>query len=431
MHNSHNNLTDTRSSPKEAGLGSAYAWLVWLLSALFVLFQFFLQLTSGVIVAGLMKSFSLSALGGGVLASAYYYIYVLLQVPGGFFVDAYGARKILSAGAAVCALGCVLFATASHLGWAIVGRLIMGLGASIAFVGSMNLVTRWFPMERFGLMIALAEVSGMMGSLLGGVYLSHLVQVSGWRVAMEGAAVVSLVLALLLCGIIRDAPKQKPASGAAKQSVGALWGDFQQLIRQRVMWINGMYSAAIFGVITIFVALWGIPFLQKLHHVSLSRATLVCDIVFIGVSVGAPFIGWLDTRMTSRKALLSTGAFLAAGFLLVIIFDAHLSMTAVAILMFLLGFVCSTYVINFVIASEVASYRMQGASVGITNMFSVGTAPIVQPLIGLVLYWLSDHQAQTSFASYTVAHFQVALLIVPLFLVFAGGMALALPNRSI
>jgi MFS family permease len=420
---------ETTMDSNRGAVGSPYAWLVWLLSALFVLFQFFLQLTSGVIVAGLMKSFSLSALGGGVLASSYYYIYVLLQAPGGFFVDAYGARKILSAGAVVCALGCVVFATASHLGMAIIGRLTMGIGASIAFVGSMNLVTRWFPMERFGLMVALAEVSGMAGGLLGGVYLSHLVQEQGWRVAMEGSAVVSLVLAILLCVIIRDAPDKKAIS-STKQSIGSLWDDLQQLIKQPIVWLNGAYSGAVFGVITIFVALWGIPFFQKLHHLSLSQATLVCDIVFIGVSVGAPLIGWLDARLNSRKALLSVCAFLAAGLLSITIMDASLSIVHVAILMFFLGVVSSAYVLNFVIASEIASYRMQSTSVGITNMISVGAAPIVQPLIGLVLYLLSDHIAQTGFESYTVAHFQLALSMVPILLVVAGVVALWLPNRS-
>jgi fucose permease len=77
------------------------AWSVWMVSAVFVLFQFFLQLSSGEIIGGLMKTFALTAFGAGVLVSSYYYIYVLLQVPAGMLMDRYGSRGILSAGALI------------------------------------------------------------------------------------------------------------------------------------------------------------------------------------------------------------------------------------------------------------------------------------------------------------------------------------------
>jgi len=132
--------------PRRRGLShSATAWLVWLVAASFVLFQFCIQLTSGEMVGGLMKSFSLSALGAGFLASSYYYIYVLLQTPAGMLMDRYGPRRLLSIGAAVMMLGSLLFASAHSLTFAILGRVFMGGGAAFAFVGSINLISRWFP----------------------------------------------------------------------------------------------------------------------------------------------------------------------------------------------------------------------------------------------------------------------------------------------
>ena len=72
------------------------AWMVWFVSLCFVLFQFFLQLSSAEMIGGLMKSFSLNASGGSLLAGSYYYVYVLLQSPAGMMIDRYGPRRVLS-----------------------------------------------------------------------------------------------------------------------------------------------------------------------------------------------------------------------------------------------------------------------------------------------------------------------------------------------
>ena len=76
----------------------AYGSVVWFTSLIFVLFQFFLQLSSAQIVTGLMQSFTLSAFGAGLLASMYYYVYVTLQIPSGMLVDRYGPRRLLTVG---------------------------------------------------------------------------------------------------------------------------------------------------------------------------------------------------------------------------------------------------------------------------------------------------------------------------------------------
>src|SRR5689334_19956382 len=111
---------------------SQLAWSVWVVTTAFVLLQFFLQLSSGEIIEGLMKSFSLTAFGGGVLASSYYYIYVLLQTPAGMLIDRYGARGILSISALNVCIGSLLFASAKTVLVALLGRVLMGIGAAFA-----------------------------------------------------------------------------------------------------------------------------------------------------------------------------------------------------------------------------------------------------------------------------------------------------------
>src|SRR3989338_9038414 len=155
MDNQMNNITFSHSEFKAARLyRTRMAWTVWTVTTAFVLLQFFLQLSSGELIDGLMKSFALTAFGGGILASSYYYIYVLLQIPAGMLLDRYGPRGILSAGALVVCLGSFIFSSASSVAMALLGRVLMGGGSAFAFVGCLNIISIWFPKRQFAFMAA-------------------------------------------------------------------------------------------------------------------------------------------------------------------------------------------------------------------------------------------------------------------------------------
>jgi len=407
-----------------------WVWSIWFISNLFVLFQFFLQMTSGVIIEGLMKSFSLTPFGGSLLASSYYYIYVILQVPAGFLVDQYGIRRLLFVTSAICAVGCLFFSTAGSLSVAWVGRLLMGGGGAFAFVGAMRLLSNWFPIERFGFMAAVTETAGMLGSLLGAFFLAHWVEQTGWRHAMITAGLLGLVISLLLVLIIRDRPVTTGSEAIVIKSRSSLFADMNSLIKNPVVWFNGIYSSAIFSIITVFVALWGIPFLQKVYHLTLVTSTVLCNMVFVGVAIGAPLVGYLDARIRARHLLMASCAGLSMCILVILIYIPVLSISMIGTLMFLLGMSSSTYVISFVIAHELATERTRGISIGFTNMFSVASALIFQPLIGLVLYLVSAPGVQTNFTVYSARHFQLALLIIPLLILVAFLLGFYLPNRD-
>lgn len=395
------------------------AWIVWSVSAVFLLFQFFLQLSSADIVGGLMDSFSLTALGASVLASTYYYIYVTLQAPAGILIDRFGPRLLLTLGALICALGCWMFSTSQQLLWAIVGRLLMGGGAAFAFVGSLSLISRWFPVSRFAVMVAVAETIGMFGAMFGGTLLAHLVLHFGWRVSIQGAAVLAALIAGLLWLIVRDSP---PRSVPLPLPPNHFWVDIKILVNNKTAWINGAYSGLMFAVQTVFIALWGVQFIQTAHHISLTLAAFICNLVFIGVSIGGPVLAWLDSHFAWRRPITLIGPIGALIFISAVIYIPQLPLWVVGVLMLLLGFTGSAYVLTFVIANEIAPGHMRSTSVGFVNMMSVGSAPLLQPLAGFLLVLASHHGTH-----YTVRDYQIALSILPLGLLIAAFLARYLP----
>lgn len=405
------------------------ACAVWGASLLFVFFQFFIQLSSGQIVDGLMKSFQITALGAGFLSSAYYYVYVSLQTPAGILVDRYRPRVLLSLGALVLMCGCLLFATAHHIWLAFIARMVMGLGASFAFVGTMYLTDKWFPRKHFSFLAGMVELMGMIGTLIGVHELAYYVDRFGWRDCIMVAGYVAGGIAVLLALVIRNMPANREPLSSKRVKRRILPG-LRVLIRMRVAWINAIYSGIMFMLVTVFAALWAIPFIEKTHQFDLLEATFFCSMVYMGVGLCSPFIGWLDARIKHRRYLMSGLSVLGFVNVLVVIMDPHLPPPALAICMFLIGVSCSSYILTFAVANQIAATRIRTASIGFVNTFSVGTSPIFQPLIGFILYMLARHDHPFEMKQYTVHEFQMALLIIPVCLAIAAWLAWFLPSRK-
>lgn len=182
-------------------------WLIWAVGTLFVVFQFLLQLSSGVMVERLMQDFAMSAFAAGLMSGAYYYIYVSLQTPAGMLIDRYGARLLLSVGGGICGLGCFLFA-ASHQVWvADVGRVLMGGGSAFAYVGMIYLIGKWFPARYFGLLLGMSDFVATFTTIGSNVFLATLLESVSWRTSMFGAGVMALCIGFLSYTVIRDRKK--------------------------------------------------------------------------------------------------------------------------------------------------------------------------------------------------------------------------------
>ncbi len=403
------------------------AWLVWAASAVFVLFQFSLQLSSGEIVDGLMNTFTLGTLGAGLLASTYYYVYVLLQAPAGMIVDRFGPRKVLTIGALVCGIGTLIFGLSHWVIFAALGRMLMGAGAAFAFVGSMYLVGKWFPVRKFSLMVGIAEAIGMIGSLLGGIYMADVVEGMGWQSVMVLASGLAALIAVLIWTIVRDTPYETKAPKSLRPK-GSFRKDLAILLKDKVAWYSGIYSGLVFGVVTVFISLWGIPYLRLAHHISLLTATTVSNMMFIGVAVGTPLMGWLDAKVNRRHLLLSM-ALVSSVLVSLVIYLPGLPLVALGTLMFLLGISSSTYMISFAIAHELATPFNRSAYIGFTNMLSVGSAPIFQPIVGLVISLAAMFFPSHGHHGYSVLSYQIGLTVVPLMTIAAAFIATRLPLR--
>ncbi|MGD8974284.1 MAG: MFS transporter [Desulfobacterales bacterium] len=112
-----------------------YRWLIFWILAFGYIMVYFHRLCPAVVAEDMRKE--LVAGGGllGLLGSAYFYPYALMQLPAGLLSDSWGPRKTFTLFFCVAFAGSVILGISPNVYVAIGGRTIVGLGARRANFG--------------------------------------------------------------------------------------------------------------------------------------------------------------------------------------------------------------------------------------------------------------------------------------------------------
>lgn len=391
---------------------------IWFIGVSFVLFQFFLQLSSGVVIGAIMIEQHLSAFEVGILSSAFYYVYTTLQIPVGMLFDRRSTRLLLAITALICSLGCLFFAHSNSLFFLIIGRLLIGGGSAFAFVGLSHLLRQYFPLRQFGFMIGLSETLGFVITVLGMISMGILISHWGWRSFINGAALLSLVIAYLCWRYIPENTTQvTQAKTHSKQLL--------DILRNTKAWINGLFVGLSFTIITVFAAMWAVPFVQVKLNCNLQQAGLIDSMIFLGAAVSCPLFGKLASLLRRRRPLMIGSCLSTALLLLTVLYLPIQNHAFLAILMFMIGVCCGAYMLAFSIANELAPTESLSTCTGFTNTLAMLSAPLLQPLVGYFLDFSNGSRG-----NYSLANYQAALLIIPICLVLAAGLVFWLPEKK-
>ena len=110
---------------------------------------------------------------------------------------------------------------------------------------------------------------------------------------------------------------------------------------------------------------------------------------------------------------MKIGALLTLLPLSLVIYGPNFSLTTACILLFLAGAFCCFYQLPFAYVSERVPESGQGVAMGLTNMLSMSTALVFQPIIGLILS-ATQNSVFDGAELYTIGQYQQSLTVVPL-----------------
>ena len=349
-------------------------------------YGFFHRIAPSVMIDSLMRDFSASGAVLGNLSAVYFYAYAALQIPVGLMLDRWGARRMLTGSALLCAGGSLAFGLADSLSLAYAGRFLIGAGAAFSFVGTLTLAALWFPANRFSQFAGMTMMAGMAGGFAAQAPLAAVVEVTDWRTVLIAAAALGAVLAGAIWLIVRDAPPGRPRHhGGEAQSLGQLLRGLVEVLTRRQNWFISLCAAGMSAPMLSFAGLWGVAWLIQAHGLSRPEAGATTSLLMIGWAIGSPLAGAISDRVDRPKLTMQAGMLLGLVCFSALLYVPDLPKPLLWALMFLAGCGLGAMVVCYALMRQTNRPQVTGAALGFSNGLTVGAGAVFQPLVGLLL----------------------------------------------
>jgi predicted MFS family arabinose efflux permease len=260
----------------------------------------------------LMEEFGLSFTAIGGTMTLFFVVSGIGQAAAGFFVDRFGAFRVLAAGITCFALASITLHFADGYAALMLTAALAGLGNSVFHPADFTVLNRHVSQARLGHAFSVHGLSGNLGWAAAPVFFTGIAASAGWRQAALGGTVVALVsLALLFWrrdAIADPAHADHKTKGAhvptlSFLSVPAVW----------LCFLFFFLITAAFGAIQNFAT----PILQALYGLSLATAASALSVYLLGGAAGITLGGFLAQK-GEHQYLIAGALGLAALFALLL-----------------------------------------------------------------------------------------------------------------
>jgi sugar phosphate permease len=373
---------------------------------------YFHRLCPAVIALDIQTSFGITGTLLGVLGSAYFYTYAIMQLPTGLMADSWGPRKTVSVFFVIAGIGSILMGVATNVPMALFGRILVGVGVSTVFVCNFKLLSQWFTTRQFLLMGSAFMAMGGIGAFSSSAPLAWASNVFGWRLTLIGVGGVTLIMAVLVFAFVRNRPSDMGLSPIGEglqteeEGIGLMRG-MKMVVTSGRFWPVSIWAFCVIGISFAVGGLWGGPYLMQVYGLSKTASGGVLSTFALSLIFGSPALGWLGNRFGRKPALIGCSVIMLAVCGLMCLYVDSMSLPVLYILFFLLFFTGGpSGPIVATVAKELFPIAISGTSVGTVNLFPFAGGAFFQILVGAVLTANSLGEAQ-----YAVSGFRYMFMI--------------------
>ena len=158
----------------------------------------------------LIKTLSIPVDMMGIVLSAFFWSYALMQMPAGWFSDRFGQKKGL--GFAVLLWSVATSATSLVSGFAslFAMRLGLGIGEAGAYPSNAGITAKWFPLRERATIAGLFDSASKFGGAVAMPLIVWLIAAYGWRMTFLIIGAMGVVWSIAWFGFFRETPEQHP-----------------------------------------------------------------------------------------------------------------------------------------------------------------------------------------------------------------------------
>ena len=234
----------------------------------------------------------------GVLLSAFFWSYALLQIPMGALADRVNLRWLYAAAFTLWSVSQGLMGFATGLGTLIVFRMLLGIGEAIYLPGGSKIVSLLFrPAER-GLPCGLFDAGTRTGLVIEGVLVPWMLVHFGWRASFS---LVGFAALLWLIPWLLTTPKN--LHGRADHSATSLRPGFRSaltaLLTNRNL-LGVCLTFFCFDYYWYFLVNWLPDYLVTARGLTILRAGIYAALPYFVFGASEPIGGWIADRLVRR-----------------------------------------------------------------------------------------------------------------------------------
>ncbi|MBI4609759.1 MAG: MFS transporter [Candidatus Rokubacteria bacterium] len=370
--------------------------LVWALIVYAWVANYLIRMALSPLLPLIMAELSLSYTKAGLLATAFFYAYLAMQLPAGLLGDRLGRKRVLLSGILLGAAASVLTGLAGSFRMLFLARLLTGLSQGSLFSNDRVIIAAYTPREKMALGQGVSFSGPGLGTTLGLLLAGALGELMPWRGVFVLFAVPPILAAFLLWRFVPEPPPAEVDGGG-----GAIRG----VIRHPAVWILG--AAGILPAYIQFVlATWAPLMFAEIGVTGLGRSAFYASLQGLPAPFGLLVMGWLADRVHRRgisrtavialTVLLAGGAFAGVGLVLQTGGSPELLVVLILVTSF---FFWGTWGPVYAILGERVPPSLLSTAFGILN-----TLVFIGAVVGPILTgWIKDITGSFALACYAAA----------------------------
>lgn len=164
----------------------------------------------------IQSDFHLSAVQMGIVMSAFFWSYALLQLPAGMLADRFGQKKILGLAVLWWSLATAVTGVATGFKSLVALRVALGVGEAGAYPSNAGIASRWFPRKERATVAGIFDSGSKLGGAVALPLIALLLALFDWKVTFAITGALGIVWCVVWHVVFRDSPADHPRVNAAE-----------------------------------------------------------------------------------------------------------------------------------------------------------------------------------------------------------------------
>lgn len=413
-------------APDTAAPMTNVRWRIFLILLLLTAINYIDRASLSVALPLIAPEFNLTPAMEGLMLSAFFWSYALMQIPGGLLLDRFHTRGII--GGATVAWGAFQAMGAASHHWLVLlfTRIGLGVAESPIMPAGAKLNGSWLTPNERGRGAVLVDGGAPLGSALGAILISGLIAWLGsWRLAFVVAGAGTILAGILAWKYIRNHPSEHPGVNEAELrhitegNASAHAAAAKVRIPLRVLLKDRSIFAMFAGyscILAVFYGLltWMPSYLHKAHGLDISAMGGATFLIFMCGFIGELVGGWIGDKWRASgaspnlvmRSMFSGSALVAAACILAAAFVASTGpvITLLCVAMFFIRW-CGMY---WCLPAIIGGPSRTGVLGGTMNFCGNMAGVLVPIIIGLIVQFTGEY-------FFALIFFVIAAVLIALF----------------